>query len=141
MGTVLLPLASRIQGMTFWAMKPPRLPTELITASPAAADDRSGGTAEQLAAIPARRLPFVHVCDAPVREGYTTEELLHAARAERLPPGEGGIPLRRILAHMPPGIPVGLEVPMSALAEAAGPEAVARRVRQAAGRLFEETMP
>lgn len=100
--------------------------------------DRSGSTVEQLAAVPASRLPFVHLCDAPVQDAYTTEELLHAARAERLPPGEGGIPLRRILGRMPPGIPVALEVPMTALAAAAGPEAVAHRVQEAAGRLFEE---
>ena len=37
-GVVLLPVLSRIQGIAFWAMKPPRLPTELIAASPAAAE-------------------------------------------------------------------------------------------------------
>jgi hypothetical protein len=37
-GAIVLPVASLIQGTTFWAMKPPRLPTELIAASPAAAD-------------------------------------------------------------------------------------------------------
>jgi sugar phosphate isomerase/epimerase len=97
--------------------------------------DRSGSTVEQLDRIPASRLPFVHVCDAPVQDSYTTEELLHAGRAERLPPGEGSIDIRGILRHMPPGIPVALEVPMTALAQAVGPEAVARRVRQAAGRV------
>ena len=98
--------------------------------------NRSRSSVEQLARIPRARLPFVHVCDAPVQDSYTTEELLHAGRAERLPPGEGGIDIRNILRHMPQDIPVALEVPMTAMTAAEGPEAVARRVRQAAERLL-----
>ena len=98
--------------------------------------NRSGSRFEQLDSIPASRLPFVHVCDAPVKDGYTTEELLHAGRAERLPPGEGEINIRSILRHMPPGIPVALEVPMTAMRAAEGAEAVVLRVRQAAERLL-----
>lgn len=99
--------------------------------------DRSHSTVEELDRIPARRLPFVHICDAPVKDSYTTEELLHAGRAERLPPGEGGIDIKGILRHMPPDIPVVLEVPMTALTKAEGPEAVARRVLEAAQDLLE----
>ena len=84
----------------------------------------------------ASRLPFVHVSDAPVQSSYTTEELLHAARVERLPPGEGGIDIKRILGHMPQNIPVALEAPMTTMASADGEEAVALRVRQAAERLL-----
>ena len=98
--------------------------------------NRSGSTVEELDRLPASRLPFVHVCDAPVQASYTTEELLHAGRAERLPPGEGEIDIRRILKHMPQGIPVALEVPMTAMTAAEGAEAVALRVRQAAERLL-----
>ncbi len=98
--------------------------------------DRSGSRVEQLDHIPPARLPFVHVCDAPVQDTYTTEELLHAGRAERLPPGEGGIDIGGILRHMPQGIPVALEVPMTAMNAAEGAEAVALRVRQAAERLL-----
>ena len=64
------------------------------------------------------------------------EELLHAGRAERLPPGEGSIDIRNVLENMPEGIPIALEVPMTAMAAAEGFEAVALRVRQAASRLF-----
>ena len=98
--------------------------------------DRSGSKVEQLDRVPGTRLPFVHVCDAPVQDAYTTEELLHAGRAERLPPGEGSIDIRGILRHMPQGIPVALEVPMTAMSAAEGAEAVALRVRQAAERLL-----
>ena len=100
--------------------------------------NRSGSTVAALDALPPSRLPFVHVSDAPVLPRYTTEQLLHAGRAERLPPGEGAIDIRGILAHMPPGIPVALEVPMTALAAAVGSEAVARRVRAAAARLLDD---
>ena len=98
--------------------------------------DRSRSTLEQLAGVPAARLPFVHVCDAPTQAHYTTEELLHAGRAERLPPGEGAIDIKAILAHMPRGIPIALEVPMTAKTAADGAEAVALLARQAAGRLL-----
>lgn len=100
--------------------------------------DRSGSTVEQLARVPPQRLPFVHLCDAPVQDSYTNEELLHAGRVERLPPGEGGIAIRSILEHMPPGIPVALEVPTAALTRSLGPEGVARRVREAAGRVLSQ---
>ena len=98
--------------------------------------DRSNSQLEQLDKIPSARLPFVHICDAPVNDSYTTEELLHAGRAERLPPGEGGIDIKAILRHMPEGIPLALEVPMTALTAAKGTEAVALKVRQAAARLL-----
>jgi sugar phosphate isomerase/epimerase len=98
--------------------------------------DRSTSTVDALARIPASRLPYVHVADAPVQAIYTTEELLHAARVERLPPGEGGIDIKRILSNMPQDIPIALEVPRAALAAAEGEEAVALRVRQAAERLL-----
>jgi sugar phosphate isomerase/epimerase len=98
--------------------------------------DRSLGTAAQIAAIHAARFPMVHVCDAPAERPTTTEGLLLHARAERLPPGEGGIPILPVLRALPPGIPIALEVPMEAMTREAGPEAVALRVRQAASRLI-----
>jgi sugar phosphate isomerase/epimerase len=98
--------------------------------------NRSNSRLEQLDEIPATRLPFVHVCDAPVQDSYTTEELLYAGRAERLPPGEGEIDIKGILRHLPEGIPLALEVPMTGLTAAEGAEAVALRVRQAAVRLL-----
>lgn len=100
--------------------------------------DRSGSKVEQLDALPASRLPYMQMSDAPVQPSYTTDELLHAGRAERLPPGEGGIDLVRILRHMPRGIPIALEVPMTAMTAARGTEAVARRVRQTAERVLDK---
>jgi sugar phosphate isomerase/epimerase len=98
--------------------------------------NRSASAFDELDRISPSRLPFVHVADAPVQASYTTDELLHAGRVERLPPGEGGIDIKDILSHMPSDIPVALEVPMTATAAAEGEESVALRARQGAERLF-----
>ena len=100
--------------------------------------DRSGGTTAQIDAIAPDRFPLVHVCDAPAEWPTTIEGLLHHARAERLPPGEGGIEIRSVLRHLPADIPIALEVPMEALTREVGPEVVARRVREAASRLLSD---
>ena len=97
---------------------------------------RSGSSVTRLAAADPARLPFLHLCDAPAERPASDEARLVEARTERLPPGAGAIDLRAILAAMPPGGPVGLEVPMEAVTRREGPEAVARRVREAAGRLL-----
>lgn len=75
--------------------------------------DRSGSTHAQIADIPADRLPFAHLCDAPVHPPYTTDQLLHTARENRLAPGLGQIDLTAFLNALPADIPVGLEVPRS----------------------------
>jgi sugar phosphate isomerase/epimerase len=98
--------------------------------------DRSDSAAEQFSGVPAARFPFVHLCDAPTGKTWTREQLFHAGRVERLPPGEGEIDIKSILSHLPPDIPIALEVPMTAMASAEGEEAVALRVRQAAERLL-----
>jgi len=97
---------------------------------------RSASSLDELAQIPAQRLPFVHVADAPAERPATTEGLIHAARCERLPPGEGAIDIAGILGRMPRGIPVALEVPMQALTREIGAEGVARRVREAAAHVL-----
>lgn len=97
---------------------------------------RSASRYADFAAIAPARLPFLHLCDAPPEIPATTEGLLHTARAERLPPGEGGLDLLGLLRRMPSDVPIALEVPMAALTRAAGPEAVARRVREGAARVL-----
>lgn len=89
--------------------------------------DRSSSSLAQLAAIPPARLPFAHLCDAPVRAHYTTQELLFTAREARLAPGEGQIDLRGFVEALPKGLPLSLEVPM---ASGEGPEAVLTHVCQ-----------
>ncbi|AMY70951.1 sugar phosphate isomerase/epimerase family protein [Frigidibacter mobilis] len=98
--------------------------------------DRSASSLADLENLPASRLPFVHLCDAAVHPPYSTEELLHAGRAERLPPGEGQIDLAAILARLPQGLPVALEVPMTGLQAQQGSAEVAARALHAARRLL-----
>lgn len=74
--------------------------------------DRSPSTLQQLAMIPPHKLPFMHLCDALRYDSYNKELLLHTAREDRLPPGEGEIDLASIIRAMPKGVPMGLEVPM-----------------------------
>src|SRR5260370_6360027 len=61
---------------------------------------RSESRLEHIAAIAPDRLPMVHVCDAKAGRSFTTEQLLHTARAARLPPGEGDIALETTLGRL-----------------------------------------
>jgi hypothetical protein len=67
-----------------------------------------------------------------VQAHYTTDELLHTARAERLPPGAGGIDLVAFLRALPAGLPLGLEVPTARPLTPANAAAALRRLRAAA---------
>jgi sugar phosphate isomerase/epimerase len=98
--------------------------------------DRSDSSLNQIGSIPPSWLPMIHLCDAPAGKPATTEGILHTARAERLPPGEGGINLAPILRAMPDDIQISLEVPMQEMTRREGPEAVARHVHDAAVRFL-----
>ena len=93
--------------------------------------DRSCSDVDDLRHLPPDRLRLAHLCDAPVQEIYSTDHLLHTARAERLPPGEGQINLRPILAALPDSIPIGVEVPMAHCTATQGIDAVLNRVMSA----------
>lgn len=90
--------------------------------------NRSGSSLELLETVDAKRLPFMHLCDAPVFESYDQEQLLFAGREERLPPGVGDIPLGDIIRRMPDHAPLALEIPMTKMAAQEGSPAVARHV-------------
>ena len=77
---------------------------------------RSGSGAADLAALDPALIGYVQICDAllePVLPNYGEESLF-----ERMVPGEGELPLGDILAVLPPGRVIGLEVPMRGAAEA-----------------------
>jgi sugar phosphate isomerase/epimerase len=78
--------------------------------------DRAGNHAAQIAAIPPPQLAYAQFCDAPAQRPADLAGLLHQARAERLPPGEGGLDLRGIIAALPPDAPLSLEIPMQSRA-------------------------
>lgn len=98
--------------------------------------NRSGSSLEDLEALPPSRLPFLHLSDASVHPPYSMEELLLAGRAERLPPGEGQIDLKSILANLPMDLPIALEVPMARLQALNGNFDIASRALKAARQLL-----
>lgn len=100
--------------------------------------DRSDSRIETLQGIARDRLRFAHICDAPVAPPYDTETLLHTAREERLPPGEGGIDLKAFLSALPPDLPLAVETPMERRMSREGPEAVLKAVHDATRRLLAE---
>jgi sugar phosphate isomerase/epimerase len=70
---------------------------------------RSGGTAAELAAADPALIGHVQICDVPL---VGTMDYGAEAAAERLPPGEGELPLLDLLAALPAGRIIGIEVPM-----------------------------
>lgn len=71
---------------------------------------RSRTTLEDLRAIPRHLLHYAQICDGIPGLNFTTEQLIHSARCERLFPGEGGIDLRGFLDALPPDLPLSCEV-------------------------------
>jgi sugar phosphate isomerase/epimerase len=59
------------------------------------------------------RMNYLQFCDARPERPTDMPEMIRQARGDRLPPGEGGLDLRGLLAAMPKSIPVSLEVPMA----------------------------
>ena len=76
--------------------------------------DRSNTTLDDIRAIPRELLHYAQICDAPTRaqrgRDFTVEEMIHAARCERLLPGEGGIDLKGLFDALPQDLPVSVEV-------------------------------
>jgi sugar phosphate isomerase/epimerase len=73
--------------------------------------DRSGSRVEDLRKIPVIRLHYWQLCDGSTEHPITTEKLIHAAREERLFPGEGGIDLLALTRSMPRELTISIEVP------------------------------
>jgi len=94
--------------------------------------DRSGSRLEDISKIPRHRLHYWQICDAPAERPTTMEELIHAAREERMFPGEGGIDLISLAKAMPADITVSIEVPTATLAKTVDAQTRARRALRGA---------
>jgi sugar phosphate isomerase/epimerase len=94
--------------------------------------DRSDGRIEDLRRIARARLHYWQICDAPADRPATMEAMIHAAREERMFPGEGGIDLVSLAKAMPDDIAVSIEVPTATLARTADAETRARRALRGA---------
>lgn len=69
---------------------------------------RSGGTAADLARVPAQFVGHVQLCDAPLA-APPEAEIPTEARERRLPPGEGELPLVELMNALPEGVPLSTE--------------------------------
>src|SRR5262249_26226663 len=69
---------------------------------------RSGGTPAEVAAIPAERIAYLQLCDAPARLPAGME-LRNESLAARLYPGEGELPLFALLDALPADIVIDVE--------------------------------
>jgi sugar phosphate isomerase/epimerase len=100
---------------------------------------RCGNTPEQIAALTRdepQRIGWVQLNDGPAT--VTPEYMDTEGRFHRLIPGEGAFPLRALMSALPPGVPIGVEVPSQATLDAGTtPEAWARKVVDASRRLLE----
>jgi sugar phosphate isomerase/epimerase len=70
---------------------------------------RSGGTAADLASFDPALIGHVQLSDGPAK--MATAGMMTEATEERCLPGEGEFPLHDILAALPAGVTVGVEVP------------------------------
>jgi sugar phosphate isomerase/epimerase len=66
---------------------------------------------------------------------------MHAARFERMFPGEGGIDLVSLTRAMPADIPVSVEVPTASLAKTLNAEIRARRALEGAKKVLVAAKP
>jgi sugar phosphate isomerase/epimerase len=103
--------------------------------------DRSNSLIGELVRMPAGRLHYWQLCDGPATRPATTEEMMHAARYERMFPGEGGIDLVSLTRAMPADIPISIEVPTATLAKTVNAEARARRALEAGRKILALARP
>ncbi len=105
---------------------------------------RFGGIPAQLRTIDRALLLYYQLCDAPLApptglprprrlargQSLDIDDMALEARAARLLPGDGELPLAEIVAAMPPDIPVSVEAPNQLMFEELGALEFARRARR-----------
>lgn len=99
--------------------------------------DRSGSRFEDLQKIPPQWLHYAQICDGPALRPDTHEGLIHAARCERLLPGEGAIDLARIWRNLPAEVPLSIEIPHDRRVAQVGVETWARQALAATKAIIE----
>lgn len=71
---------------------------------------RSSTTLDDIRAIPRQLLHYAQICDAQAGMNFSTEDMIHTARCERLLPGDGTIDIRGLFAALPTDLPISVEV-------------------------------
>lgn len=74
---------------------------------------RAGDTPQALAKVPRNFLRYMQLCDAPAERPSDMQEIIRQARSDRLFPGEGGLDLPGLMAALPAGIALSLEIPVA----------------------------
>jgi sugar phosphate isomerase/epimerase len=77
---------------------------------------RSGGTTAQLRALDPGVIGYVQLCDVPLQAPHGN--YMQEAMFERMVPGAGELPLAEFVAALPATVPISLEIPMRAQAQA-----------------------
>jgi sugar phosphate isomerase/epimerase len=74
---------------------------------------RSGGLPAHVRQVDPTRLHYAQICDAgpDMPRPIDTPALIREARTGRLLPGEGVLPLKELVAALPPGLPLAIEAP------------------------------
>ena len=85
--------------------------------------------------MPPQFIRSAQLCDAPSRRPATNEAIIQEARSGRLPPGNGELPLRELLAALPQDSAIGVEVPMDGSIPT---EMHAQRIFDATRQLFDQ---
>lgn len=85
--------------------------------------DRSDTSLSDIQALPRQALHYAQWCDAQPGTHFSEAQLIHTARQERLPPGEGGIDLAGLAQALPAELPISVEVPHLVRQQAMGDEA------------------
>ena len=92
---------------------------------------RSRTPMADIAGIPRSRMNYAQICDGPAGIPDTLDGLNHAARRERLLPGDGAIDLVGLFATLPADLPVSIEIPNETQGPALGRREWARRALEA----------
>jgi sugar phosphate isomerase/epimerase len=76
---------------------------------------RSGGVPADIRTTPPALVRAAQICDGPLTSPPNRDAIIAEARENRLPPGEGGLPLIDFLRALPPGTAISAEVPIPGL--------------------------
>jgi len=98
---------------------------------------RSTTTLDDIRAIPRQLLHYAQICDAEAGTHFSTEQMIHTARCERLLPGDGNIDVQGLFDALPADLPISVEVVNFAREEKANPSEWAS-ICMAASRPFVE---
>ena len=75
---------------------------------------RSGGTPADVKALPAKYFPYAQISDGILDPGEPNPALFgKLGLGTRAMPGKGKLPLREVIAALPSGIPLSVEIPHS----------------------------